>query len=93
MISWMTAEKLTALNKLAGDAALGRTHRRSEAQQQVRARAHLKQTDRVRVDPDALFDVHIKRIHEYQAAVAQLIETVALYDQIRSHPERDWVRA
>jgi starch phosphorylase len=45
----------------------------------------------VRLDPDALFDVQIKRIHEYKRQLLNLVETVALYDQIRSHPEKDWV--
>ncbi|MFC5442136.1 glycogen/starch/alpha-glucan phosphorylase [Rhizobium halophytocola] len=45
----------------------------------------------VRLDPDALFDIQIKRIHEYKRQLLNIIETVALYDQIRSHPERDWV--
>jgi starch phosphorylase len=44
----------------------------------------------LRVDPDAMFDVQIKRIHEYKRQLLNIIETVALYDQIRSHPERDW---
>jgi starch phosphorylase len=42
------------------------------------------------VDPDALFDVQIKRIHEYKRQLLNIIETISLYDQIRSHPERDW---
>ena len=42
------------------------------------------------VDPDALFDVQVKRIHEYKRQLLNIIETVALYDQIRSHPERNW---
>ena len=45
----------------------------------------------LRIDPDALFDVQIKRIHEYKRQLLNIVETVALYDQIRSHPERDWV--
>jgi starch phosphorylase len=45
----------------------------------------------IRLDPDMLFDVQIKRIHEYKRQLLNLIETVALYDQIRSHPEIDWV--
>jgi starch phosphorylase len=45
----------------------------------------------VRVDPSAMFDIQIKRIHEYKRQLLNLVEAVALYDQIRSHPELDWV--
>ena len=45
----------------------------------------------VRLDPTALFDVQIKRIHEYKRQLLNIIEAVSLYDQIRSHPERDWL--
>ena len=52
---------------------------------------HFRRTLGVRLDPDALFDIQIKRIHEYKRQLLNIVETVALYDQIRSHPERDWV--
>jgi len=45
----------------------------------------------IRLDPSAMFDIQIKRIHEYKRQLLNIIETVALYDQIRSHPEQDWV--
>jgi len=43
------------------------------------------------LDPSALFDIQVKRIHEYKRQFLNIIETVALYDQMRSHPEKDWV--
>jgi starch phosphorylase len=43
------------------------------------------------VDPAALFDVQIKRIHEYKRQLLNLIETVALYNAIRTQPNRNWV--
>ena len=45
----------------------------------------------VEVSPDAMFDIQIKRIHEYKRQLLNIIETVARYSAIRAHPERDWV--
>ncbi|MEJ0019328.1 MAG: glycogen/starch/alpha-glucan phosphorylase [Acetobacteraceae bacterium] len=42
-------------------------------------------------DPDALVDVHIKRIHEYKRQLLNIMETVALYHAMRARPNLDWV--
>ena len=44
----------------------------------------------VRVDPSALFDVQIKRIHEYKRQLLNILETVAVYDAIRARPSAGW---
>jgi len=85
------AEELAALNKLADDAALGERIAEVKRSNKLALAAHLKDLVGIRLNPDALFDVQIKRIHEYKRQLLNLVETVALYDQIRSHPERDWV--
>jgi len=83
--------RLADLNPLAGDSELGERIAEVKRANKVALATHLKQITGIRLDPDALFDVQIKRIHEYKRQLLNLIETVALYDQIRSHPERDWV--
>ena len=84
-------EQLAELNALVGDAALGERIAEVKRANKVALATYVRQTMGLRIDPDALFDVQIKRIHEYKRQLLNLIETVALYDQIRSHPERDWV--
>ncbi|MEA1830536.1 glycogen/starch/alpha-glucan phosphorylase [Methylobacterium durans] len=42
------------------------------------------------IDPSALFDVQVKRIHEYKRQLLNVIETVALYQAIKAEPHRDW---
>lgn len=45
----------------------------------------------ITVSSDALFDVQIKRIHEYKRQLLNIIQAVAAYDEIRAHPEREYV--
>ena len=85
------AEKLVALDAFADDAAFQARFAAVKRANKVALAAVLRERMGMRLDPDALFDVQIKRIHEYKRQLLNIVEAVALYDQIRSHPERDWV--
>ena len=45
----------------------------------------------VEVDPASLFDVQVKRIHEYKRQLLNLLYVVTRYNRIRTNPKADWV--
>ena len=45
----------------------------------------------IAIDPDALIDVHIKRVHEYKRQLLNILQTIALYNVMRAQPMHDWV--
>ncbi len=85
------AEKLIALDRFADDQGFRDKFAEIKRQNKVRLANTVAQRMGIRVDPSAMFDIQIKRIHEYKRQLLNLIEAVALYDQIRSRPELDWV--
>jgi starch phosphorylase len=84
------AQALTALAPFADDAGFRDRFAAVKRANKVALSQYLHDTMELKLDPDAIFDVQIKRIHEYKRQLLGIVETVALYDQIRSHPERDW---
>ena len=84
------AMKLTALTPFADDASFRERFAAVKRSNKVTLSTYIQDSMGLRLDPDAIFDVQIKRIHEYKRQLLGIVETVALYDQIRSHPERQW---
>ncbi|TJV53554.1 MAG: glycogen/starch/alpha-glucan family phosphorylase [Mesorhizobium sp.] len=84
-------EAIKDLDPLADDAAF--REKFAAVKRQNKARLANLVADRlgIRLDPSALFDIQVKRIHEYKRQLLNILEAIALYDQIRSHPERDWM--
>ncbi|WP_165321681.1 glycogen/starch/alpha-glucan phosphorylase [Rhizorhabdus phycosphaerae] len=85
------AEALRALAPFAEDAAFRDKFAAVKLAKKVALSNLLRERMGLKIDPAAMFDTQIKRIHEYKRQLLNIIEAVALYDQIRSHPERDWV--
>ncbi len=84
-------EALKALVPLAGDAAFQARFLAVKRQNKEALAALIRSQLDIRVDPHAIFDVQIKRIHEYKRQLLNVLETIALYDAIRSQPTRNWV--
>jgi starch phosphorylase len=75
---------------LAGDAAFRERFAAAKRANKVRLAAEIEKRIGLRVDPSALFDVQIKRIHEYKRQLLNILETIALYQAIRRTPGAAW---
>ncbi|SFZ82999.1 glycogen phosphorylase [Devosia enhydra] len=84
-------EKLTALDAHADDPIFQQQFAAVKRANKEALALLIKQRMNVVVSPDAMFDVQIKRIHEYKRQLLNIIEAVALYSAIRAHPEKAWV--
>jgi len=84
-------ESLRDLDRFADDSAFKEKFVAVKRANKAALADLLRHRINARIDPAALFDIQIKRIHEYKRQLLNIIEAVSLYDQIRSHPEKDWV--
>ncbi|RVU46071.1 glycogen/starch/alpha-glucan phosphorylase [Rubrivivax rivuli] len=57
----------------------------------ARLAAHIEATTGVKVDPASLFDVQVKRIHEYKRQLLNVLQVVARYQAMLAAPQADWV--
>ena len=57
----------------------------------VRLASHIERTTGIRVSPDSLFDVQVKRIHEYKRQLLNVLHVVTRYQAILSNPDAKWV--
>jgi starch phosphorylase len=83
-------DKLSALSKHADDREFRERFRAAKHENKIRLAGWLKEKHGVHVNPHAMFDVQIKRIHEYKRQLMNLLETVALWNAIRANPGGNW---
>ncbi len=84
-------DQLEKLVPYADDQGFRDTFRNVKAQNKIRVTNWLKAGHDISVDPEAMFDVQIKRLHEYKRQFMNLLETVALWNDIRENPNANWV--
>ncbi len=81
---------LEALAPLAEDAGFRDRFAAVKRDNKIALAGLIRDQLEIAVDPSALFDVQIKRIHEYKRQLLNILETIALYDSIRAYPMLEW---
>lgn len=84
-------EQLTKLKALQEDAAFRADIRAVKRQNKQRLADWIEAELGITVSPDALFDVQIKRIHEYKRQLMNILHIISRYNRILKNPDADWV--
>ena len=89
---WVTnLAELSKLKPLANDRGLHEAFRRAAREAKVRFADWLKATSGQKVNPDTIFDCHVKRIHEYKRQLLNALRIVVLYNRLRENPDLEMV--
>ena len=84
---WVTApERLSELAKFAGDAAFAADFMKIKLQNKRRLSDYIMRTSGDRIDPNTIFDVQIKRLHEYKRQLLNIIHILHLYLKLKKLP-------
>jgi len=84
-------DQLMHLRPLAEDAAFRNEFLAVKLANKQRLAAYIAAATGVEVDPHSLFDVQVKRIHEYKRQLLNLLHVVTRYHAMLAEPQRDWV--
>jgi starch phosphorylase len=83
--------RLTELDRVAADSAFVHRYARTRLNNKAALAGRIRELTGTSVDPAAMFDVQVKRIHEYKRQLLNILEAIALFNAIREQPQRDWM--
>ncbi len=83
--------KLRALEKFAEDKAFHKEWQAIKRENKVKLAEIIAKETGVQVNVDSMFDVQVKRLHEYKRQLLNALHIVHLYNQIKENPSMDFV--
>lgn len=88
---WRTElTELSKLNEFVDDKDLQAAISAVKIENKRKLAAYVEQTQGIKLDPEAIFDVQIKRIHKYKRQQLNVLHIIAHYNRILKNPEADW---
>ena len=88
---WITDLSMTSkLTAIAGDAKAQKEFMDIKRQNKLRLAKYIKEHNGIEVNPDSIFDVQVKRLHEYKRQLMNILHVMYLYNQLKDNPQMDF---
>ena len=88
---WITNLKhLKKLEIYADDKKAQQEFMQIKYQNKLRLAEYIQKHNGVEVDPRSIFDVQVKRLHEYKRQLLNILHVMYLYNQLKEHPEMEF---
>ncbi len=88
---WITdLSRISKLKVYADDEKAQQEFMNIKYQNKVRLAKYILEHNGVEVDPRAIFDVQVKRLHEYKRQLLNILHVMYLYNEIKEHPEMEF---
>lgn len=88
---WITDLSLmSGLKKYADDKEAQKEFMDIKFQNKERLAKYILEHNGIEVDPRSIFDVQVKRLHEYKRQLLNILHVMYLYNQIKEHPEKNF---
>ncbi|MCR5000612.1 MAG: glycogen/starch/alpha-glucan phosphorylase [Lachnospiraceae bacterium] len=88
---WITnLPKINKLKVFADDPKAQQEFMNIKYQNKVRLARYILENNGIEVDPRSIFDVQVKRLHEYKRQLLNILHIMYLYNELKEHPEMDF---
>ncbi|MGN0326420.1 MAG: glycogen/starch/alpha-glucan phosphorylase [Lachnospiraceae bacterium] len=88
---WITdLSKIKKLKVYADDEKAQQEFMNIKYQNKVRLAAYIKEHNGIEVDPRSIFDVQVKRLHEYKRQLLNILHVMHLYNELKEHPDMNF---
>lgn len=90
--NWITdLSELEKLKPLTTDSIAQRQFMDIKRKNKIRLAEYIAKYNQIVVDPDTVFDIHSKRLHEYKRQLMNILHIMYLYNKLKENPNMDFV--
>ena len=88
---WITnLQHMSELKVYADDLKCQKEFMQIKYQNKIRLAAYIKEHNGIEVDPRSIFDIQVKRLHEYKRQLLNILHVMHLYNQLKKNPEMEF---